>query len=433
MDDQASAVRVPRVLLPQPGIDIARWAVIACDQFTAEPDYWAEVEDVVGDAPSTLRMILPELYLHAPDVAERVAACQETMRRYEAEGILEAHEALLYVERQVSRGVQRGLLVEIDLDAYDFRPQAQTPIRATEGTVIDRLPPRVAVRRDADLELPHVLVLYDDPDGAVLAAVDAARDTLPTAYDADLMAGSGHVRGFLVEDPDVQTATLAALTALVAPEAYARRYGLAAEAPLLLAVGDGNHSLAAAATIWAEHKESGAGPDHPARYALVELVNLHDPSLHFEPIHRLVTHAPGLADALVAAVGGIVTPVPDADAAREAVADATGQVFALVSAAGVAVVEARTPSHQLAVGTVQAFVDGWLAEHPHAEADYIHEGDVVDRLGRAPDALGILLPGIAKEDFFASVAVDGPFPRKTFSMGHGHDKRFYLECRRIRP
>jgi hypothetical protein len=263
MDDQASAVRVPRVLLPQPGIDIARWAVIACDQFTAEPDYWAEVEDVVGDAPSTLRMILPELYLHAPDVAERVAACQETMRRYEAEGLLEAHEALLYVERQVSRGVQRGLLVEIDLDAYDFRPQARTPIRATEGTVIDRLPPRVAVRRDADLELPHVLVLYDDPDGAVLAAVDAARDTLRTAYDADLMAGSGHLRGFLVEDPDVQAATLAALTALVAPEAYARRYGLAAEAPLLLAVGDGNHSLAAAATIWAEHKAVRGGPGPP--------------------------------------------------------------------------------------------------------------------------------------------------------------------------
>lgn len=433
MEAQATAVRVPRVLLPRPTIDIARWAVIACDQFTAEPEYWADVERIVGDAPSTLRMILPELYLHAPDVSQRVAACQDTMRRYESEGLLEPHDAFVYVERQVSRGVQRGLLVEIDLDSYDFQPHARTPIRATEGTVIDRLPPRVAVRRDADLELPHVLVLYDDPDGTVLAAVEAARPSLSPAYDADLMAGSGHVRGFLIEDPAVQAATVAALTALVTPEAYARRYGLPADAPLLLAVGDGNHSLAAAAIIWAEHKAAGADPDHPARYALVELVNLHDPSLHFEPIHRLVTHARGLGDDLIAAVGGVLTPVQDASSALDAVAQSSGQAFALIREEGIVVVEATTPTHQLAVGTVQAFLDGWLSAHPDAEADYIHEADVLERLAREPEALGIVLPAIAKDDFFASVAVDGPFPRKTFSMGHGQDKRFYLECRRIRP
>ena len=429
----AAPVGVPRVLLPRPGIDVARWAVIACDQFTAQPDYWERVEQTVGDAPSTLRMILPELHLHAPDVAERIAGCQDAMRTYQAQGLFVEHEALVLVEREVSRGVQRGLLVEIDLDAYDFCPDASSPIRSTEGTVIDRLPPRIAVRRDADLELPHVLVLYDDPSGSVLAPVDAAAATLTPAYDATLMGGSGRITGRLVTDPEVARATLDALLALVTPQAYAARYGLPAASPLLLAVGDGNHSLAAAATIWAELKASGAGPEHPGRRALVELVNLHDPSLHFEPIHRLVDGAAGLSDALIAAVSGVVTPVADAAAAQEAIAAASGQAFALVDADGVRVVAAQTPSHQLAVGTVQAFLDGWLAEHRDAEIDYIHEADVVDRLGRRPAALGVWLPAIAKEDFFASVAVDGPFPRKTFSMGHAHDKRFYLECRRIRP
>ncbi len=429
---QDRSVRVPRVLLPRPGIDVARWAVIACDQFTAEPDYWAEVERTVGDAPSTLRMILPELHLHAPDVDARIAACQDAMRRYVAEGLLVEHAAPVYVERRMSRGVQRGLLVEIDLDAYDYSPTGTTPIRSTEGTVVDRLPPRVAVRRDADLEVPHVLVLYDDPDGTVLAAVDAARDSFVPAYDAELMGGSGHVTGSLIPDADAQRSILDALDALVAPEAYAARYGLDADAPLHLAIGDGNHSLAAAATIWSELKASGADPDHPARHALVELVNLHDPSLGFEPIHRLVTDAPGLADALIDAVQGAVTPVGDGAAAQEAIAAAPGQAFGLVTADGVRVVEARTASHRLAVGTVQAFLDRWLAAHPGAEVDYVHDGQVVERLGRREDAVGVLLPAIAKHDFFASVAVDGPFPRKTFSMGHARDKRFYLECRRIR-
>lgn len=431
---RTQAVRVPRVALPRPDVDVARWAVIACDQFTAQPDYWDAVESAVGDAPSTLRMILPELHLHSPEVDERIAACQDSMRRYQADGLLVEHEALVYVEREVSRGVQRGLLVELDLDAYDFSPTATTLIRSTEGTVIDRLPPRVAVRRDAELELPHVLVLYDDPEGSVLAPVDAGREHLTPTYDTDLMGGSGHITGSLITDAGVQDAVLAAVDALVTPEAYASRYGLAADAPLLLAVGDGNHSLAAAATIWAELKASGAGPEHPGRYALVELVNLHDASLQFEPIHRLVTGGvEGLADELIASVGGRVTSVADADEARAVIASASRQAFALVSEDGIRVVDATAPTHQLAVGTVQAFLDRWLPAHLGASADYVHDGDVVEQLGRQPGAIGIWLPAIAKKDFFASVAVDGPFPRKTFSMGHAHDKRFYLECRRIRP
>lgn len=429
-----SAVRVPRVVLPRQGVDVARWAVVACDQFTAQPDYWASVEAAVGDAPSTLRMILPELHLHAPDVDARISACQDAMRRYMAGGLLVEHTALVYVEREVSRGVQRGLLVELDLDAYDFSPAATTLIRSTEGTVVDRLPPRVAVRRDADLELPHVLVLYDDPSGSVLAPVEAVRDRLDTAYDAELMGGSGHITGSLITDADVQDSVLSALDALVSPAAYASRYGLEAEAPLQFAVGDGNHSLAAAATIWAELKASGAPADHPCRYALVELVNLHDASLQFEPIHRLVTGgAEGLADDLIASLGGKVTLATDAESAHAAISAAAGQAFALVDEDGIRIVDATASTHQLAVGTVQAFLDRWLPAHPGTTVDYIHDNEVVERLGIRPGALGIWLPAIAKEDFFASVAVDGPFPRKTFSMGHAHDKRFYLECRRIRP
>ncbi len=430
---QDRSVRVPRVLLPRPGIDVARWAVIACDQFTAEPDYWAEVERTVGDAPSTLRMILPELHLHAPDVDARIAACQDAMRRYVAEGLLVEHAAPVYVERRMSRGVQRGLLVEIDLDAYDYSPTGTTPIRSTEGTVVDRLPPRVAVRRDADLEVPHVLVLYDDPDGTVLAAVDAARDSFVPAYDAELMGGSGHVTGSLIPDADAQRSILDALDALVAPEAYAARYGLDADAPLHLAIGDGNHSLAAAATIWSELKASGADPDHPARHALVELVNLHDASLAFEPIHRVLFDAPGVVEDLRVALDASTRPVDTLDAVLAAVAsDDGGQRFGIVDEDGFAVAELPDPTHQLAVGSLQTFLDAWLAENPDAEIDYVHGEDVTVDLARRPGNVGFLLPGIGKDAFFRSIAVDGPLPRKTFSMGHAHDKRFYMEARAIR-
>ncbi len=429
----SAVVRVPRVLLPQASVDAHRWAVIACDQFTSQPNYWDEVEKVVGDAPSTLRMVFPELHLGAPDVAERVLACQRTMRDYLASGLLEPHEAIVAVERDHSGGVQRGLVVELDLEAYDFSSTATTPVRSTEGTVLDRLPPRMAVRRDAALELPHIMVLYDDPTGSVLAPVDAVRDDLEVAYDVDLMLGSGHLTGRLVRDPGVQQAVFAALDALVEPAAYTTRYGLAAEHPMQFAMGDGNHSLATAKAVWNELKAAGAASDHPARWALVELVNLHDASLAFEPIHRVLFDAPGVVEDLVLALDATTTPVDSLDAVLAAVASDDGvQRFGIVDEDGFAVAELADPTHQLAVGSLQTFLDAWLAENPDAEIDYVHGEDVTVELGRRPGNAGFLLPGIGKDAFFRSIAVDGPLPRKTFSMGHAHDKRFYMEARSIR-
>lgn len=426
-------VAVPRVLLPAPGVDLARWAVVACDQYTSQPDYWADAEAFVGDAPSTLRMVLPELYLNEPDVDERIDACHAAMRAYWAAGLLVPADAFVHVERRVTDGVRNGLVVALDLDAYDFDPAATTPIRATEGTVLDRLPPRMAVRRGAEVELPHILVLYDDPDHTVLAPVHAQRDRLPVAYDVELMAGSGHLTGRLVADAATQAAVLAALDALVAPDA---------DAPLWFAMGDGNHSLAAAKGVWEELKASGAASDHPARYALVELVNLHDASLVFEPIHRVVFDAPDLAAALPGLLGGAdIAPVADAAALLAAAGAGAGvgaasdgrQRVGLVGPDGLAVATLHRPTHQLAVGSLSDALDRYLAEHPEAEIDYVHGEEVVLDLGRRPGNLGLVLPAIGKESFFRSIAVDGPLPRKTFSMGHAPDKRFYMECRRIVP
>lgn len=429
----ADCVRVPRVLLPQASVDAHRWAVIACDQFTSQPDYWDEVERIVGDAPSTLRMVFPELHLGAPDVAERVLACQKAMRDYLATGLLEPHDAIVYVERGVSGGVQKGLVVELDLEGYDFASTATTPVRSTEGTVLDRLPPRMAVRRDAPLELPHIMVLYDDPTGSVLAPIEAARDQLEVAYDVELMLDSGHLTGRLVREPALHEAVFGALDALVEPSTYAAKYGLSADHPMLFAMGDGNHSLATAKAIWGELKAAGAASDHPARWALVELVNLHDPSLSFEPIHRVLFDGAGAVDDLVVALGAAVRRVDSVGAVLEAVASEDGvQRFGIVDADGLAVATLPDPTHQLAVGSLQTFLDAWLSENSDVEVDYVHGEDVTVDLGRRPGNVGFLLPGIGKDAFFRSIAVDGPLPRKTFSMGHARDKRFYMEARSIR-
>lgn len=422
-------IRVPEVLLPGRAVDPTRWAVIACDQFTAQPDYWAEVEQVVGDAPSTLRMVLPEVHLGAPDMAARIASCHAHMADYLARGLLEPRRSIVLVERETSGGVQRGLVVELDLEAYDFTASGRTPVRATEGTVVDRVPPRLAVRRGAPLEVPHILVLYDDPDHTVLAALGQTA-ALPVAYDAPLMLGSGHLTGRFVPEP-AQTAVLAALSDLGEPDAYRARHGLDAADPLLFAMGDGNHSLATAKVAWDELAASGAGPDHPARWALVELVNLHDEALSFEPIHRVVFAADGLTEALGSALDPVCTPASDLDDLLAAVTDAAGRGFGVITSDGYALWEPRRPTHELAVGTLQAFLDDWLTDHPAAEVDYLHGEDITDELGRRPGNVSFVLPGIEKGSFFRSIALDGPLPRKTFSMGHARDKRFYMECRRI--
>ncbi len=388
-----------RLLLPT--VDLPRWSVIACDQYTSEPDYWQRAEAIVGDAPSTLRITLPEIYLNdRPE--QRIAAINATMTRYLDEGVFRAcPDSLMYIERETSAGLRRGLLGVIDLEEYDYRPGSHTLIRATEQTVVERIPPRVAIRRDAPLELPHVLLLTDDPARTVIEPLAAQKARFAQAYDFDLMLGGGHIAGWQVDAAAAERVD-AALRALVSGQ----------DDPLLFAVGDGNHSLATA-------KECYRLSGNPlSRYALVEVVNIHDPSIQFEPIYRV------LFSADAADVTAALRAALDGDAAD-------GQAVTVVSAAGEETLSLR-PTSKLPVGTLQAFLDDYLAAHPDVRIDYIHGADTLRTLARQEGAVGFLFEGMGKSDLFPAIRADGSLPRKTFSMGHAADKRYYLEARAIR-
>ena len=433
--------RLPRVCLPRSDIDLAKWAVVACDQYTSEPDYWADVARAVGEAPSTLQLIFPEVFLGKADAPERIARIQATMRRYLAEGLLRDHDGAIYVERTIEQPggpqLRRGLMLELDLEHYDFSAASASLIRPTEGTIVERLAPRIEVRSGAELELPHILVLIDDPRCTVIEPIGAESDALAPLYDTPLMQGGGRVSGRAVDAARAGRA-VQALQALADPHTFASRYGVPdGTPPMLFAMGDGNHSLATAKAIW-ERAKGTVGMDHPSRWALVEVENIHDPALHFAPIHRLLFGVSvDVRQALAQAFGSrfSCTDVASAEAMRQRV-HATG---ADRHAAGLigpgprfSVVEITDPPSTLAVGTLQLFIDGLLERGGATHIDYVHGDDVLERLGAAEGNLGLHLPTVAKGDLLKMVVREGPLPRKTFSMGEAHEKRFYVEARRIR-
>ncbi|GAP07084.1 MAG TPA: DUF1015 domain-containing protein [Anaerolinea thermolimosa] len=429
------ALQVDEILIPRKDIDLKKWAVIACDQFTSQPDYWDQVRAFVGNAPSTFHLILPEVYLGSPDEPERVAAIQATMRAYLDQNLLVPHEGMILVERVVDGKTRHGVMVALDLEQYDFHKGAQTLIRATEGTIIERLPPRIRIREGASLELPHILVLIDDPARTVIEPLVARKDRLPLLYETELMLGSGTVRGFSLTSPEVETEIVTALRKLADPQAFNARYGLKSNLPVLLfAVGDGNHSLATARAIWEKIKDK-VGMHHPARYALVEIENIHDPGLAFEPIHRVLF---GVRDSIFSAMerffGEPIATQPMATPSDMIAAVKTGspekQRIGLVSASGISVLD-LPPLTNLPVGSLQTFLDTFLRDGGAERIDYVHGDEVVFDLGRQPGNLGFYLPAMAKTDLFKTVILDGALPRKTFSMGEAHEKRFYLEARRI--
>lgn len=435
--DPATCFRLPTVLLPRAGIDLARWAVIACDQYTSEPDYWQRVAREVGDAPSTLHLIFPEVYLGKPDAAARIARIQDTMRRYLAQNLFREHNGAIYVERTLGKRVRRGLMLELDLEQYDFRGGSTSPIRPTEGTMVERLAPRIEVRRGAALELPHVLVLIDDPAGTVIEPMAAERRALAGLYQTDLMQGGGRVAGYAVDDARGERAARA-LRALASPQAFARRYGVPPETPVMLfAVGDGNHSLATAKAYWDSVSQS-LGMNHPSRFALVEVENIHDPGLDFAPIHRLLFGVcADVRQALAEAFGSRLscTDVPSAAAMRERVRAGQGarRAAGLIGpGARFSVVEVDDPRSPLAIGTFQPFVDRFVERGGATKVDYVHGDDTLERLALDGDSVGIHLPAVSKTDLLRMVVREGPLPRKTFSMGEADEKRFYVEARRIR-
>jgi len=412
------------ILLPKE-TDMTKWAVVACDQFTSQPEYWQAVEETVGGAPSTLRMILPEAKLNSPDVAEHIRAINDAMKQYLDHGIFEAMtDSLIYIERTQSDGkIRHGLIGIVDLDQYDFTPGSGALIRATEGTVLERIPPRVKVRQDAPVELPHVMLLIDDPDKTVIEPLTAASGEMKALYDFPLQQGGGHLKGWKLTDAQVD-AVADALTGLCSEAEMEKKYGMKGVAPLLFAVGDGNHSLATAKQCYENLKKVTPESEWatlPARYALVEVVNNHDDALGFEPIHRVIFGVDREAF-----LSEFKAAYPNAYEGK-----GEGHVIELVWEGHDDYITVPDPKVQLAVGTLQTFIDAYLKEH-EGEVDYIHGDDVTRDLGSKPGNMGFLLPAMGKDQLFKTVMADGVLPRKTFSMGHAQDKRYYVEARKIK-
>jgi len=428
-------ILIPEVLLPKPGADLSKWAVIACDQFTSQPDYWRQVEEQVGNAPSTYNLILPEVHLEAPDVSARIERTQASMRAYLEQGLFEMHESMILVERSVAGRTRHGLILALDLEKYDFSKGSQTLIRATEGTILERIPPRVRIREGAQLELPHILVLIDDPDNTVIGPLAQKQDSLPQLYQTELMLGSGSIRAAAISDPHDEARVISSLRALANPQGFKNRYGVSDEhGVLLFAMGDGNHSLATAKTIWEKMKPQ-VGMNHPARFALVEIENVHDSGLIFEPIHRVVFDLrEDLETALSRHLAGnfrLEVCPEDEMIARVQQYSGPDQCIGCVTAQGSRLLFLTRPNSNLPVGSLQTFLDAWLKAGGAARIDYVHGDEVVASLGKQPGNAGFYLPGMQKGDLFKTVILDGALPRKTFSMGEAIEKRFYLEARKI--
>ena len=438
-----AGVAVAEVLLPKAGTDLAKWAVVACDQYTSEPEYWDKVKAFVGNSPSTLALIYPEVFLGEKDPEARIASIRSAMTSYLEQGLLVPHEGLVYVERHAAGKTRCGLVLALDLEHYDYSKGSTSLVRATEGTILERIPPRVKIRQGAPLESPHIMVLIDDPDELVLGPVRANKVALERLYHFDLMMDSGHLDGYLVGDRKLETGVMNALAALREPAAFRAKYGFDRDRPVLLyAMGDGNHSLATAKAIWESTKQAAtdkrAVMSAPTRYALVELVNVHDPALEFEPIHRVLFDlAPGRdpLDDLARHYGaryGLVPCGSLAEMKAKVDAPAAGvQRIGVLRASGYAVVELRAADTNLPVGSLQAILDPFMTSKGAAQIDYVHGTEPVDGLGRKPGHVGFYLPAMDKHELFRSVIIDGALPRKTFSMGEAFEKRFYMECRRI--
>jgi len=399
------------ILLPNVP-DMTKWSVVACDQYTGEPEYWRETERIVGDSPSTLRLTLPEIYLDEPDVAERIAKIDSNIESYLKSGVFREYKnAMIYTRRIQSDGkLREGIVGAVDLEQYDYRRGSSSPIRATEATVAERIPPRLKIRENAACELPHIMILIDDAAKTVIEPLGGM--SLSKLYDFALMQGGGSISGYLLDDNAIA-------------EVDNALYELSKKSPMLFAMGDGNHSLATAKEHYEKLKRENPDKDmsnHPARYALCEIVNLHSPALEFEAIYRIVT--------------GVNTAelINDMTAALDLREDVSGQKIGIVTNGEVRDVYVHNPLSKLAVGSLQTFLDGYIAASGTAHGgkiDYIHGDDVLKGLAKGDDSVGFLLEPMQKSELFGAVIADGALPRKTFSMGHAADKRYYLEARKI--
>lgn len=419
-----SIFKAADILLPK-NVDFAKWSVVACDQYSSEPEYWKKAAELAEGSPSTLNIIYPEAYLSEADGDKRIEKINRTMEQYLDDGIFnEYKDSLIYVERTQQNGKTRcGIVGCIDLEAYDYSVGSQSPVRATEGTIISRIPPRQRIRRNAPLELPHILMLADDREREIIETLAGIKDKLEVVYDFELMQGGGHIKGWLL-DSATKADVLAKVGKLECPDAFEKKYGVKDKGVLAIAVGDGNHSLATAKACWEEIKKTltpEGQKNHPARFALAELENLHDDALEFEPIHRVVFDVD--PETVIKAMYEYYPQMTETDNG--------GQKIVITYQGVEKTVYITDAPANLAVGTFQQFMDKYLSENS-GEIDYIHGANVVRNLTKPENTIGFIFDAMEKNDLFTTVIKDGALPRKTFSMGESYDKRFYLECKKIK-
>ncbi|GIU70280.1 MAG: hypothetical protein KatS3mg002_1516 [Candidatus Woesearchaeota archaeon] len=407
---------VPKILLPKKASDadfMKKWAVIAVDQYTSEPDYWKKVEELTNNHKSTYHLILPEIFLEEPDVEERIKKINDEMNRYLSEKIFDEFEGFILVDRQTRyKKSRKGLIVALDLEHYDYSKGSKTLIRATEGTIIERLPPRIKIRKNASMELPHIMVLIDDPEKTVIEPL--FEKNFEKLYDFDLMMDSGHIKGYKIPKNDTEQI-------IESLEKLKKK----SNDGMLFAMGDGNHSLATAKAIWEDMKKNNPKlKDHPSRYALVELVNLHDEGLEFEPIHRIIFNVE--KDDLFSEMKKFYDNVHFSELRVE---KKGSHCIEYIHNGKSGFIIVNNPNSNLEVGTLQSFLD-YYSKLRNKKIDYIHGENVVKKIS-VKDNIGFILPAMPKSELFRTVIIDGALPRKTFSMGEASEKRFYLEARKI--
>lgn len=415
-----NAFKPADILIPNKTVDIKKWAVIACDQYTSESEYWKKTSENVGDSPSSLNLILPEIFLEENDVEDKIESIHKNMKKNLNDGIFNEYKnSMVYIERIQSNNILRaGILGMIDLEEYDFSKGSVSQVRATEATVIERIPPRIKIRDGALLELPHIMILIDDEKNTVIEPLSKEKEQLKKLYDTELMQGGGKISGYLINENKCGD-IIKRLENLADKEHFEKKYD--AQNILLYAMGDGNHSLATAKEFYEQLKKKNPEKDfsdHPARYALVEIVNLHSPALEFEAIHRVITETE--TDKLIS----------EMTAALELSDIPSEQSFKIIVGNNEKTVYIHKKSSNLTVGTLQNFLDKYLSENS-GKIDYIHGADTVLRLASSENSMGFILPDMKKSQLFPTVIKDGALPRKTFSMGHAQDKRYYIECRKI--
>ena len=426
-------VQIPEILLPKK-LDLKTWAVIACDQYTQDKDYWKKAAEIAGSAPSTLNLIFPEVNLNDSDKDERIQKIQKTMKDYLSEGIFDSDEECIYIERKTEYGrMRRGLVLAIDLEKYEWKPGSKALIRATEATVPERIPPRMKIRNGAALELPHIMLLANDPEDLLVGGAEKISKKGEPVYDGDLMQNAGHITGWSVKGDEAESLLENALSSLF-------KAGTDSDGnTFLFAVGDGNHSLATAKAVWDEHKKNLSDSEKetsPVRFALVEIVNIYDKGLTFEPIHRVIFNQN--PEKLIAFVqeklGGELKTFDSEKSLEDFVSDknASGARYGFISKGKLCVLDTKITD--LAIAALQPVLDDYLdsnSKDKKNDIDYIHGTSEVVSLGKKDNALSILLPPIAKDSFFATINGRGPLPRKSFSMGEASEKRFYVEARKL--